>query len=120
LRVDDQDDITPGAAVGAVRSAQGLELLPPHGGTTVPAVTAPRMQDHPVDEAGHFLVPSAGADVPAPGRLLRPVRCPPREKDGGGPATFAAAPPPEVCGIRRRPGRRPRSGGRAGCRTAPS
>ena len=53
LRVDDQNDAAAAAAVTAVRSAEGLELLAVDRGAAVTAVACPRVNHDAVDEPGH-------------------------------------------------------------------
>ena len=52
LHVDAHDDVAAVAAVTAVGSAEGLELLATHGGTTVPPVARDNVQGDAVDEGG--------------------------------------------------------------------
>jgi hypothetical protein len=51
--VDDQDDVAAVPAVGAVRAAQGLELLAVDRAAAVPAVAGGDVQHDAVDERGH-------------------------------------------------------------------
>ena len=53
LRVDLDDHRAAVAAVAPVGAGERLELLPVDGRTTVPTVTAGRMQHDPVDECHH-------------------------------------------------------------------
>jgi hypothetical protein len=59
LVVNTQDDVAAVAAVAAVRTAQGLELLAVDGDTPVAAGTAGYVQYYPVYKAGHVDLLSA-------------------------------------------------------------
>ena len=64
LGVDAQDDVAAVAAVAAVGTAEGLELLAVDGDTTVAAGTAGYVQYYPVYKAGHVDLLSAVPRAP--------------------------------------------------------
>src|SRR4051812_28904643 len=58
LGIDDQNDAAAAAAVTAVRSAEGFELLAMNRGAAVTAVACPRVNHDAIDEPGHGRTPS--------------------------------------------------------------
>ncbi|OIQ78777.1 hypothetical protein GALL_395150 [mine drainage metagenome] len=67
LRVHDEDHAPAVAAVAAVRTGEGLELLAVDGGATVATVTAGGVQHDPVDERRHGFLLHTGAAWATPG-----------------------------------------------------